>query len=86
MCSYLKTQLKKIDTIIIDKISVVSVKLLDFISNTFAKLHNNATPFGGINIIVVGDLAQLPPVTGQPVIRASARSLFCPLFLRSPTP
>jgi ATP-dependent exoDNAse (exonuclease V) alpha subunit len=80
----LKTRLKKVDTLIIEEISMVSADLLDFISNLFANLHNNATPFGGINIIVVGDLAQLPPVSGQPVFHAASWSLFFPLFLRTP--
>ena len=79
-----KTRLKKVDTLIIDEISMVSAELLDFVSNLFANLHNNATSFGGINVIVVGDLAQLPPVSGQPVFRAAAWPLFYPLFLRSP--
>ena len=63
----LNTRLKKVETIIIDEISMVSAELLDFISNIFARIHNNALPFGGINVIVVGDLYQLPPVTGQHV-------------------
>jgi tRNA(Met) C34 N-acetyltransferase TmcA len=61
----LTTRLKKVDIIIIDEVSMVSAELLDFISNIFARIHNNAVPFGGINIIIVGDLAQLPPVTGH---------------------
>ncbi|CAB4412311.1 unnamed protein product [Rhizophagus irregularis] len=80
----LKTRLKKIDTIIIEEVSMVSAELLDFISNVFANLHNNAIAFGGINVIVVGDLAQLPPVSGQQVFRAATWSLFYPLFLRTP--
>ncbi len=80
----LNTFLKKIDTIIIDETSMVSGELLDFISDIFANLHNNAIPFGGINVILVGDLAQLPPITGQPVFRAVAWPLFYPLFLITP--
>ncbi|CAG8819086.1 5081_t:CDS:2 [Gigaspora margarita] len=49
-----KTYLQKIDTLIIEEISMVSAKLLDFISNLFARLHNNAIAFGEINVIVVG--------------------------------
>src|SRR4051812_46901478 len=78
-----KSKLKNADTIIIEEISMVSAELLDFISNTFASLHNNAIAFGGINVIVVGDLAQLPPIPGQQVFRAATWSLFFPLFLNS---
>src|SRR6266542_3917678 len=67
----LRSFLLKVDTIIIDEVSMVSAELLDFISNLFANLHNNALAFGGINVIVVGNLAQLPPVSGQQVFRAA---------------
>ncbi|CAG8805572.1 5342_t:CDS:2 [Gigaspora margarita] len=66
-----KTYLQKIDTLIIEEISMVSAELLDFISNLFARLHNNAIAFGGINVIVVGDLFQLPHVFGQPVFKSA---------------
>jgi len=36
---------------------MVSDKLLNFISNIFANLNNNAIPFGGINVIAVSNLA-----------------------------
>ena len=78
----LRDDLINVETLIIDEISMVSDKLLDFISNLFASLHNNALAFGGINVIVVGDLAQLPPITGQPVFNATVWKLFYPLFLK----
>ena len=37
----------------------VSASLLTFISNLFAQLHSNSIEFGGKNVIIVGDLAQL---------------------------
>jgi ATP-dependent exoDNAse (exonuclease V) alpha subunit len=80
----LRTSLKKITTIIIEEISMVSSELLDFISNMFANLHGNALAFGGTNVIVVGDLAQLPPVNGHLVFRAAVWPLFYPLFLTTP--
>jgi len=55
--------LKKIDTLILNETSIVSAELLDFISETFARIHNNAILFGRINVILVGDLTQLPPIT-----------------------
>jgi PIF1-like helicase len=79
-----KDKLKKIDTIIFEEISMVSKQLFEFISNMFATIHNNNLAFGGINVIVVGDLAQLPPVTGSLVFKSSIWKLFYPLFLRQP--
>ncbi|GET00458.1 AAA family ATPase [Rhizophagus clarus] len=80
----LRSSLKKITTLIIEEISMVSAELLDFISNMFANLHNNALPFGGLNVIAVGDLAQLPPINGHLVFRAAVWPLFYPLFLTTP--
>jgi len=37
----------------------VSASLLTFISNLFAQLYSNSIEFGGKNVIIVGDLAQL---------------------------
>ena len=77
-----KNELKGIDTIFIDEISMVLASLLSFISDLFSSIHNNAEPFGGINVIVVGDLAQLPPVHGNPVYQSPVWKVFYPLFLR----
>lgn len=53
---------RKVETIIIDEISMVRVDLLDAIDMFFRKNLNTSVPFGGKQIIMVGDLAQLPPV------------------------
>ena len=77
-------QLAKIETLIIDEISMVSASLFTFISNLFASIHNSTQVFGGINVIVVGDLAQLPPVRGEYVFHSSIWHLFYPFFLNQP--
>jgi len=82
--SEFKNELLKIQTIIIDEISMVSASLFTFIANMFGRIHENDMAFGGINIIVVGDLAQLPPVRASPVFHSSVWHLFYPLFLRQP--
>ncbi|CAG8697656.1 36997_t:CDS:2, partial [Racocetra persica] len=56
--------LRQIRIIIIDEISMVSGPMLTYISELFESLHKNNHPFGGINVIVVGNLAQLSPVCG----------------------
>jgi hypothetical protein len=76
--------LKTIDTLIIDEISMVSNVLFSFISDMFSIIQQQTIAFGGLNVIVVGDLAQLPPVTGLPVYKSSEWKLFYPLFLRQP--
>jgi len=54
---------KQTDTIVIDEASMVRADLLDGIDR-FLRRHgkDKNRPFGGIQIILVGDLLQLPPV------------------------
>ncbi len=58
-----KTIYQKIDTLIIDEISMVRSDLLDCI-DIFLRIHGRDAqqPFGGIQMVFVGDLYQLPPV------------------------
>lgn len=53
---------KKIDTIIIDEVSMVRADLLDCIDKFLRLNRDNSSCFGGIQIIFIGDLYQLPPV------------------------
>ena len=54
---------KVIDTIIIDEISMVRADLLDCVDK-FLRLNgkNKSKSFGGIQMVFIGDLYQLPPV------------------------
>lgn len=54
---------KKIDTIVIDEISMARADLIDCVDK-FLRLNgrNKNAPFGGIQMIFIGDLYQLPPV------------------------
>lgn len=57
----------KLQTIVIDEISMVRADLLDCVDK-FLRLNgpDKSLPFGGIQMIFIGDLYQLPPVvTGQ---------------------
>lgn len=60
-----RNNLSKIQAIIIEEISMVSANLFTFISNLFGSIHQNSKIFSGIPTLVVGDLAQLPPLTGS---------------------
>ena len=54
--------LKKIDTIVIDEISMVRADLLDCIDISLRKVLDEDLPFGGLQMVFVGDLYQLPPI------------------------
>ena len=53
---------KKIDTILIDEISMVRADLLDCIDVFLRTFLNSDQPFGNIQMVFIGDLYQLPPV------------------------
>ena len=50
------------DVLIIDEISMVAPDLLDAIDILARSARRNNEPFGGIQIVAIGDLFQLPPV------------------------
>ena len=79
-----RTRLRKIDVLIIDESSMVSSYLLDFINNMFCELHNSALPFGGLMVLLVGDLAQLPPINAPYIFKSVSWNFFMPLFLTTP--
>lgn len=51
------------DILIIDEISMLHGSRLDMINRVARWLRRNKKPFGGLQVIFVGDLFQLPPVT-----------------------
>ena len=48
--------------LIIDEISMVNANMLDGVSAFFRKNRNSSEPFGGLPVVLVGDLFQLPPI------------------------
>jgi ATP-dependent DNA helicase PIF1 len=57
---------KKLTTIVIDEVSMVRADLLDCVDK-FLRLNgpNQKLPFGGVQMIFIGDLYQLPPVVSS---------------------
>jgi len=64
--------------LIIDEISMVNANLLDGVSNFFKKNRGVNKPFGGLPVVMVGDLFQLPPV-----ITTNVRRLFTDTYKSS---
>lgn len=57
--------LKSLDLLIIDEISMVRGDVLDAIDEVLRRYRNNSHPFGGLQLLMIGDLHQLPPVVKQ---------------------
>ncbi|CAF1086008.1 unnamed protein product [Brachionus calyciflorus] len=53
--------------IIIDEYSMLSQKMLGIIDNRLKQIKGNNKIFGGVSVILVGDLGQLLPVCGSPL-------------------
>ena len=51
-----------IDLLIIDEISMVRADLLDAIDSVLRRFRDHYQPFGGVQLLMIGDLAQLTPV------------------------
>lgn len=62
-------KLRKTKILIIDEISMLSGDVLDVVDRICMEARGNSKPFGGIQVVLVGDFFQLPPVTkrGQEV-------------------
>ena len=50
------------DLLIIDEVSMMTAELLDKLNEIGKKVRGNRKPFGGIQVLLVGDFFQLPPV------------------------
>jgi len=55
-------QIEKLDVLIIDEISTVSCDLLHAIDSLLQEYRNNNKPFGGIQMVFVGDFFQIAPI------------------------
>ncbi|MBW6442294.1 AAA family ATPase [Patescibacteria group bacterium] len=54
---------EKIDTIVIDEISMVRKDVFDVMDKIMKKYKKCKRPFGGAKLVMFGDMYQLPPVT-----------------------
>lgn len=60
--NYKKRNWKKTDLLIIDEVSMMSLRLFNLLDTIGKKIRKNAMPFGGIQVIFCGDFYQLSPV------------------------
>ena len=70
------------DTIIIDEISMISKELLETFEQEARTNRKSSLPFGGLQIILSGDILQLPCVEGTPVFQSSLLQASSTAFIR----
>lgn len=51
-----------LDLLIIDEISMVRADLLDAVDSVLRRFRDPTRPFGGVQLLMIGDLQQLTPV------------------------
>ncbi len=57
--------IKTLDLLIIDEVSMVRADLLDAVDNVMRRYRRNNKPFGGVQLLMIGDAHQLPPVVTE---------------------
>ena len=57
-----KAAWRQTDVLVVDEVSMLSLKLFDLLNNIGKAIRGNQKPFGGIQVIFSGDFFQLPPV------------------------
>src|SRR3989344_4359839 len=59
---YINKRVNRTKVLIIDEISMLSDNMLDMVDMVCREIKQSSEPFGGIQIILVGDFFQLPPI------------------------
>lgn len=54
--------LRSIELLVIDEVSMLRCDLLDAVDLILKKARRNNDPFGGVQLLLIGDLLQLPPI------------------------
>ena len=54
--------IRSLDLLVIDEISMVRADLLDGIDTVLRRYKNKTLPFGGVQMLMIGDLQQLAPI------------------------
>lgn len=58
-------RIKKAHVLVIDEISMLDGRGLDMVDQIARTIRQTAKPFGGLQVVCIGDFFQLPPVTRQ---------------------
>lgn len=60
-----KDLLQELDLLVIDEVSMLRADMLDAIDAVLRFYRNRSVPFGGVQVLFIGDLFQLPPVVNK---------------------
>lgn len=60
---YVTKRIRAAHVLIIDEVSMLTPELLAMVETVCRKIRQLSTPFGGLQVVLVGDFFQLPPVS-----------------------
>lgn len=75
--------IRTLDLLIIDEISMVRADLLDAVDMTLRKYRHNDKPFGGVQLLMIGDAQQLSPVVKDSERQYMSQVYQSPYFFHS---
>ena len=75
--------IRSIDLLVIDEISMVRADLLDAVDYVLRYVRRNELPFGGVQLLMIGDLEQLAPVVKEDEWVLLSRTYESPFFFHS---
>ncbi|MFT6333539.1 MAG: hypothetical protein ACJATI_000266 [Halioglobus sp.] len=78
-----KRLFQELELLIIDEISMVRADLLDAIDFTLRRMRGSQEPFGGVQLLVIGDLYQLAPIVKDYVWPTLNKYYETPFFFSS---
>lgn len=78
-----KNIIRSLDLLVIDEISMVRADLLDGIDTVLRRYRRSDLPFGGVQLLMIGDLHQLAPVVKENEWQLLSSSYQSPYFFSS---
>ena len=75
--------IRTIDILVIDEISMVRSDLLDAVDSVLRRFRDRNKPFGGVQLLMIGDLQQLTPVVTDEEAELLSRYYATPYFFGS---
>lgn len=75
--------MRSIDLLVIDEVSMLRADLLDEVSSLLQRYRRNPEPFGGVQLLLIGDLQQLSPIVKEEEWQEMGRFYASPYFFES---
>ncbi len=75
-----KRMIQELDIIVIDEVSMVRADMIDNVNYILQTVRHSNKYFGGVKMIFIGDLYQLPPVITDEVVRFYDKHYSSPYF------